>query len=368
MITLVFCADLHIGNHKRFGGELVAGLNERGRLSVEVLGRVMRRAYDFGASDVFALGDVFDDDRPNPQLTTAVQRTFASAEGDGMRVRVLVGNHDQTSDAPGHHALAPLAPVAHVVDAPVVLRRGRGRQIVEVGLVPFRPLPAAEYIPAAVAALEWGSDNATRLLGIHAGVKDAGTPPWLRDSKDAIDLDALDALASAHGISLIACGNWHDHRVWKTGSGLRVVQVGSLCPTGFDDLSPLHGVVVWRDGDLSFEEVPGPRFAKVCGADEFQEAIDGLRAHKLYVSWTCAPESLAAVSAYAESARHVEHHIAGVEVVADARVVEAQAREAAEAARAAGSLDEALAAFVEAMPLEDGVDRAAVLSRARGYL
>lgn len=366
MIALAFAADVHLGNHKRFGGELVAGLNARGRLSVAALMRATEIARDQDVSDFFVLGDLFDDDRPNPQLIAATQCVFGLA--DCPAPHVMVGNHDATSDAVGHHALAPLLPVADVVDAPRVIRLTRGRDAIEIGLIPYMPRPAATYLAEALQALEWSSSDATRLLGIHAGVKDASTPPWLRDSTDAIDVDELAALAAEHGIDTIFAGNWHDHRRWsleKKGRAVRVIQIGSLCPTGFDDLSPQHGIALWRDGDISFADVPGPRFAKVSNAVELGArcTVEAAAGNALYASWSVAPGDLAASTAAAEA-----YDLAAVEVLPDARLLEVQAREAAEGARASSTLDEALAAFVQAMPLPDGVEREAVLARARGYL
>ncbi len=60
--------------------------------------------------------------------------------------------------------------------------------------------------------------------------------------------------------------------------------------------------------------------------------------------------------------------IHAAEVLPDEGQAKAEARTAASTARSAETFIEALDGYVRDMPLEDGVDRGAVLSRARGYL
>src|SRR5260370_428206 len=138
-----FCADCHIANHRQFGGQLVSGLNERCRLCLDVLANALKRAGECGCADVVILGDLFDSDRPSPQEVAAVQYVIYRSN---IRVSMLVGNHDKTSEAPGDHALAPLWQVANVYERPssYVVPDGikHGTTLLHV---PWQPGPAYDW-------------------------------------------------------------------------------------------------------------------------------------------------------------------------------------------------------------------------------
>lgn len=344
------------------GGSFERGLNVRARHCVDVLTRARRRAEELDAAAFVVLGDVFDDDRPGPQLVAAVQRALRTS--GRMVVIVVKGNHDATSDAQGHNALAPLAPAVTVIaDVPRVEEIGG----VELGLVPFSVGSAPEILRAAVPALKFSPLGVPRLLGMHFGVKSHLTPPWLREAPDAMHGEELGFLAHKHEIGDVFAGHWH-HRELRAAKGeARIWQVGSLCPSGFDDVSEGHGIAIWEDGLVRFEEVEGPRFLAAKTEGEIAKAV-GLGANasraSLYVSWSVPPAKVA------ESIERLEGYgdrIAAFEVVPDEEDAAVAARDAAEAARSATGFDEALAEFVAAMPLTDGVDRGAVLSLSKGY-
>jgi DNA repair exonuclease SbcCD nuclease subunit len=361
MTRIVFAADVHVGNHRRMGGAWDRGLNKRARLCVEVLARARKRAEELGAAAFVVLGDVFDDDRPGPQLVAAVQRALRPV--GRMAVIVVKGNHDATSDEPGHNALAPLAPAVTVIaEAP----RVEEIEGVEIGLVPFSVGSAPEILRAAVAGLKWCPLGVPRILGIHFGVKTARTPPWLRDAPDAMHVEELGFLAAKHEIGDVFAGHWH-HRETRTAQGeASVWQIGSLCPSGFDDTSEGHGIAVWEDGAVRFEEIEGPRFLEAKTEDEIAKAVGGDVRHSFFVSWSVPPAKVA------ESIERLEgygaHRISAFEVVPDGEVLAVAAKDAADAARSATAFDEALEGFVANMAIPEGVDRAKVLDLARGYI
>lgn len=359
MTRIVFCADPHVGNFRRMGGAWERGLNKRARLSVEVLARARKRAEELGADAFIVLGDVFDDDRPGPQLVAAVQRALRTP--GRMAVIVVKGNHDATSDETGHNALAPLAPAVTVIaEAPRVEEIGD----VEVGLVPFSVGSAPEIIRAAVAGLKFCPLGGTRLLGIHFGVKTGRTPPWLRDVPDAMHAEELGFLGHKYEIRDVFAGHWHHRETRVAQDEARIWQVGSLCPSGFDDTSEGHGIAIWTDGEVAFEEIEGPRFLEAKTEDEIAKALEA-RAD-WFVSLQVPPERIAQAIERLEG--YGGHRISAFEVVPDGEVLAVAAKDAAEAARSATALDEALEGFVENMTIPEVVDRADVLDRARGYI
>jgi hypothetical protein len=284
------------------------------------------------------------------------------------------------SESPGDHALGPLGilPNVRVIDQPEVVDNGR-----RVLLVPFRPGDARGWLGAAVDEEVGGTGAGGRLLISHLGVVDDGTPPWLRDAKDAIPLDALRRICLFNDVECALLGNWHDHRLWPGGQDKAIVaQVGTLCPTGFDNpgAEGYGSLLIYetkpgvRRGALRRIEIPGPRFLTVRSRAEF-DALPrdgGLPGCTRFLRWKVDPaiESLADARALVDE-RVLVGEFAGGEVVSDGGDPLAVSRGAATAAaRASQGADgaEVLAAYVASMDVPEGVDRQAVIADAQRLL
>jgi len=362
-----FVADLHTGNHRRFGGPVESGLNRRCRETVATLRAAVAKAKERNCSVIVILGDLFDTSHPEPQLIAAVQ---ASLDIESV---AIMGNHDQVSMMPGDHALGPLNPVATVVDSPRVLHL----QDVELWAIPFRTGRAADWLPQVMAEVQGGSASQgssaspRRILALHLGLSDGDTPPWLQDAHDSISAKTVGDLCAQYGIQHAFAGNWHDHKQWSFGRCL-VTQVGTLCPTGWDNPGATsYGQLVIYDsktGVVACETIPGPRFLKADPSNDggliSQLALEG---NKVYVRCDAQPE-LMDIAAKALEELKAAGTIVDGEIVPEGSEEQAAARTAAMAAKSADTLDEALAAFVKEMPLPESVDRAAVLARAKTYL
>jgi hypothetical protein len=118
MSTLLL-GDLHLGNHKWEGGELINGVNRRCR---ELL-TAMRAAVDDAMalspdlSAVVQVGDFFDQSRPDPAVVHAALELMRSYPN--LDWHLMVGNHDlRAFGSPS--ALAPLGhvPGIYVYDQP----------------------------------------------------------------------------------------------------------------------------------------------------------------------------------------------------------------------------------------------------------
>jgi DNA repair exonuclease SbcCD nuclease subunit len=250
-VDVCFCADVHVGNPRAFGGPMASGVNARGRHVLDALRAAVADAVASSSDALVVLGDLFDSSRATPQLIAAVMEVLTTAAENGVPVHLLLGNHDQESADEGDHALAPLAMVEGVTvhERPAVVSV---RRDAEVWMVPFQVGRASEWLPGVLERLSAGSPPEARVaLALHLGVIDGETLPFLRESPDAIDLRLLRALCSQYRIGHVFCGNWHDRRVWEGPEGAKVVQVGALAPTGFNN--PGHegyGMAEhWNGGD-----------------------------------------------------------------------------------------------------------------------
>lgn len=383
------------------GGPVHVGMNQRCREGFDVFRRAVALADEIGCDAGVVLGDLFDYWRPEPQLVRAVQEILRRARA---RWILLCGNHEQVSGQRGDHALAPLRGVARVVDRPTRISIKES----EVLLVPFVPgRPAREWVAEALRS--FGPASWPRAVGVHAGVSDAQTPPWLAESLDQVSAQFLADEARRCSASAAFTGNWHSQKVWRlhandppplrSRSSVDIVQVGALIPTGWDNpgLEGYGGLVVWEPdrphaitcdlgedcsckhtGDVSFAELVGPRFLAVRGLRETErlfgpEAQPRLRAEGLdkEVCWwrvratACADERDAVVGLLRGAG------LRGWEVLPDQNAVRVEARSAAVAARGADTLDAAVDGFVREMPLPAGLadaDRPEVAALVRQYV
>lgn len=391
-------ADVHLANHRWRGGAAKAGVNARAAAVLAVLERAVKTAADVGCKLLVVCGDLFDHVRPEPQLLARAADIFRC--WSELEVVVLVGNHDMVSVALGDHALGPLAAVDNVfvIQRPTVVRRAE----LELWCVPFRPGPTSAWLLPALVELGAECERRyvggqarpqRRVLALHAGIADDQTPPYLRGAPDSVAADDLAMMMHAHRIDDALAGNWHDHRAWdyqRTARGgeqhHHIVQVGALVPTGFDNpgltgygsLVTVPRTAGWDpNGGTSWSrvELPGPRFLTFTGdhaAGAIEAAAEDARemGHALYVRWKAAPAILGSAAAQLADAE-LRLGLAGAEAVPDEKEARAARAEAAVGATAAVrdglGWERALRSYVDAMPLDEGVDRAGVLQRALGY-
>lgn len=366
---LASTADIHVGNHRRFGGKLEAGLNRRCREHVATFRRAMHRARALKCDGHVAAGDVFDHEKTKPQVVAAVQPILKL-----LPSAVMVGNHEQNSGAEGDHSDAPLAPVAAVIEEPTILTYAGGE--FEVWCVPFLSLgaPAGEWLPKLLAEFDKLSQDSRpspvihRVLMLHMGIADKDTPPWLTRGHNWIDVGTLNLLAKEHGIGAVLAGDWHEHKRWDRDA--IIVQIGALVPTGFDnpgikDYGSL--IVVEVDGDalkVEREIIPGPRFIQAESVEKAELPDDD---STVYLEVTAHPLDVGA-----ETTKLAELKKAGVfvdgEVQTDKFEIELEARDAARSARSAETLDAAVVGFIERMPMPDHVDRSNVVARVQRFL
>ncbi len=377
MTRLAFCADVHLGNHRRHGGPVERSLNERCHHTVNVLRAAFVRAERANATHLIVLGDLLDGDRPEPQLLDDVLRILKSSK---LTTILLAGNHEMTSDTPGDHSLAPFSSSVVVVDTPRLLTLDH----VELLLVPHAAhAPAAERITKALAALPPKAPHAkARLLGVHAGIADESTAAFLKGGRGSIEALTVTKLMIEHGINYTFAGDWHDRRQWPG-----VLQIGALCPTGWDNpgFDGYGGIAIWDDRrdesvaklepSVKVIEVRGPRFVRVDSATELRELLK-------HPHMTDPDTSMVYVSAHVARAdvpsatrlldvQKTKGVVAAFEVFANGGdELREQAHKAASAARSTTTLDEALAVYVAGAPFElpEGVNTDHVLAKCREYL
>ena len=389
-MKIAFLADVHIGNHKRFGGPVEGGINRRCHQVIAALNLALRGAVKAGCEAAVICGDLFDSSSPGPQVLAAVLDVLRTLRAEAfaanrppLALAILVGNHDQFSDSDGDHALGVLRDYALIVERPELLHFDRAQggwtqgpaglacrtewRTFELFAVPFSLDPGKAVVRRAFSQLAYpeGSPHtppACRIAAVHLGISDDKTAPWLKNASDSIDADTLAELMDEHGVSTTFAGNWHDRRAW--GDPPFIIQCGALVPTGWDNpgLAGYGGVEVYDTDTQTSErfEVPGPRFVKLTAG----QTISGnaIKPEHLYVQVAVAPGDPIPEGVVPDGAP------AAFDVIVDQTADKIVAAAAAEAARSSETFDEALEAFLTTMPLADGIDREEVRGRVKKYM
>jgi hypothetical protein len=363
MTRIAMVADCHLANHKKFGGEVRAGVNSRARLILDVLYCALDKAADIGADQFWVLGDLFDGVRPEPQLIGEVQRLFADSQFDRGHIVLLLGNHEQVSRLAGDNSLAPLAPVATLCEL-VGAENG-------VRFFPYAPRDWKGTIEATMT-LNKNHNPPVRLAVAHVGLIEPGTPFMFRDHQDAVDVDWLGEILAEHGVKHFVAGHWHAY--WNgVRSGTHLWQLGALCPTGWDNPGPGYGkmLVVDTGGTemtTELHELPGPRFINLRADDPGDLVLPaGLTGCQVFVRIVVSAGSMPWALQWLEQEK-VRGSVEDGEVLIDGQEAEQAAREAAGAARSSETLQQALDGYVRSMQLPDGVTRETVLAECRRYL
>lgn len=356
-MRIAFVADIHAGNHKKHGGPVEAGINQRCRQVIDALDYAVQHALRLQCGAFFIAGDLVDTTRPEPQVVAALQRVLEEAR----KPVILLGNHDQVSAEPGDHALGPFAPVAVVVDVAAWVKLDG----CSVLCVPFQPGDAREWLPGVVAEHQPRAPEGPKVLLLHLGLASETTAAFLRDAHDAVPVRLVRALCRQHGFDAAFAGNWHSHKVF--GADPTICQIGALCPTGWDNpgMQGYGSLVIWdtERRELLLEEIPGPRFLQVDSLAQMPEP----RGNTLYVQVKATPTQVADAMAQAEQVRQ-RPQVQAVEVLPDLVQARAATRTAATVARSAETLEEALSGYVQQMDMPEGVQRDEVLATARRYL
>lgn len=361
MSRLGFIADVHVGNHSFGGGAVEGGMNARCRAIIDALRQVAQVCQQQRLDALVIAGDLFDTSSPLPQHIAAVQAALA----DVPRVIVLRGNHDMVSATTGDHALGPLnfSDNVTVVEAPETLRIGEA----DLVCVPFQTGDARgwfeEAVPAAIETARAAAAPYQRVLAFHLGIVDDTTPGYLSGAHDAVPLGTIREQMKQHGIIAAYGGNWHAAKAWG-----KVVQISALVPTGFDNPGWDYGLLRTYDtatGMAGQIHITGPRFMAAHTEAEVERArVEAeRRGCQLYLSL----KGELATSEKLETVRGLDG-VTAARAVADTGEVREATRAAAVAVREADTLTAALAAYVKAMPLADGLDREKVLAMAKGYL
>jgi DNA repair exonuclease SbcCD nuclease subunit len=371
MTRVGFIGDVHVANHKKFGGQTVRGVNKRCEHVVRSLQSATTIARVQNVESLVILGDLFDTPKPAPQIIRRVQEVL-----ECIPTIILAGNHDQSSDSAGDNALAPLYPVAEVIDSPDIV----GLEDLNLIMVPYHSGHYATYLKEEVTKLcGEARRGCVDIVCFHAGVADERTPSFLRDSQASITRDKLFDLLDETGARMAFAGHWHNARAWARGEK-DIFQAGAFVPTGFGDQGVDYGTLYIYDtetGIVEYHPIPGPRFLDVTLDQDVQmlaaQKNERLEGCSLFIR-IAVDETEVALGETIIKAGIDADVIEDGELTISKEATKKACEGAAVATNSADNLEEALNMYTGAMPLK-GIDpfdepeaRMEILSMAIEYL
>ena len=222
------------------------GVNLRLLDVIHELDRIRQVAAKREVEAVCVLGDIFDQRNTLDVIVlNQVYRAFRRYVDSGLRLIVLVGNHDRV-DVGHEHSLEVFKSFCTVVDTPqrIVLRGGI------IVAIPFDPTP--QKVEDAIA--EYVTDS-TNLLLLHEAIQEV----WLPNGKvwgEGIRLNAI----PPHVITL--AGHFHRWREVREGN---VYYVGSLQQVDRGDTGIVKYYAVYNSEThtVVFPKTHGPQFVNL---------------------------------------------------------------------------------------------------------
>lgn len=377
MESFYIVSDVHIGNHRRHGGPMKSGINQRCQQTLDVFGLAAERCKD--VRTLIIAGDLMDSSRPSPQELAAVARAiYDHYDGLGLPT-IIVGNHEKVSDSPRDHSLGVFETDNVVHETPYL--DSYRRDDTGILYVPHRAaLTGIDALKNAIANVLLKGDESKPwpkhvLMVCHTGIEDDATPPWLKGK--GVHIDALRELCVESKIEAVVAGDWHEHRFWRFEGGLGIIQCGALVPTGWDNpstltqLNPKHdpygSLICWDPGEcLSRQVIPGPRFVKTKKVSDVAAIVHVAEehGHQLYLEVISSVDDMKLTRDRVREAGWE----GPLDVTPDKRDVDQRTQSAALSVTNASNINEAVGDYVATAVFDGEPDRDNVAKLAMSYL
>jgi len=351
-----FIADVHVGNHKKCGGELVGHINTRCREVITSFGTASGVAAD---GSLIILGDLFDRHNPHPAILKAT--------GDALYPKtptfVLAGNHDIASSHEGDSAISVLdwLPHVHCVTSPTLLTH-ESFNGTSVLAVPFIPGNMADNVRGVLEDADFPEGT---ILAAHFGISDTNTPEWLVNTESSVSIHTVRSWCDKYKLGGVFVGDWHDRKQWAGPNKQPIVQVGALVPTGWDNLGHNYGhVTTYNAGDIKSVQVPGPRYFNIDTPTEAEDVLRKLNA-KNFARFKIKSELLPA-----DYIQELEKDARILDIIHDVSVSTSResAKNAVEAVKSGtNSIEELASTYIAGMDIPDAT-KEAVLDTTLAYL
>jgi DNA repair exonuclease SbcCD nuclease subunit len=245
-MKVVLIGDVQSHVWQRYPETDEQGRNLRLMDTVNELGRIRQLCTKNKVDVVCVLGDIFEARNAlEINVLNAVYKAFYDYVDHGIRLILLVGNHDRT-DVGHEHALEVFKPWCEVVDSPTTLRLPDG----DIVAIPF--MPNAKRVTRAIKE---SVTKTTKLLLLHTAVKSLKMPNgkiWGEGiSLEDIPRHVYCVLGHYHRYSEL-----RPNRVWYLGSMIQVDQ-------GDASFDKYFAVYDSTKDKMSFHNTHGPRFVSV---------------------------------------------------------------------------------------------------------
>lgn len=281
-VRLLHIADVHLGapleNFGPYAGRRRSELEAAFRRAIDVA--IERRVHA-----VLVAGDLFDRDRPEPEVVDLARRELGRLRDADIPVYAVPGTHDAVSRRDSVYRAEGL-PFRRLFDAPTFADPESlevdGTQVLVYG------------IAADGSGDGWTTLRREPVPGLHVALVHAAcrlNPDWPIHPRDLpFDEEELAEL----GMDYVALGHYHNLRLFRDGERIVGAYSGTLEGRDWTETGDRHAVLVsWEDpaGPPSVEPIPvqtrrlETTDLDVGGAADHEDIVTAIEA-------TCDPEAL----------------------------------------------------------------------------
>jgi DNA repair exonuclease SbcCD nuclease subunit len=204
-VKIALIADIHVHNFTEFATILPDGTNSRMRDILSVFDHLKKHCLENDIKDVLILGDIFHvRSRIDVGVYDAVYHKFKELVDSGIRLVILVGNHDQALKIGEVHALAPFSEFAEVVDKPTWVRFGAKSDSLTAWLCPF--VDDTEILNLQIQKGQQNPPTSGKmLLGLHTSIHGSAIGSINYVMKHGLTVEQV----APENWDWVACGHHH---------------------------------------------------------------------------------------------------------------------------------------------------------------
>jgi DNA repair exonuclease SbcCD nuclease subunit len=276
--NLVLISDTHLAAPAK-SPVTETGANRRTLELVQTLDKALDLAYE-NKAEILHGGDFYHDRKGvRPEVLDAAGRWLERCRDRGVKVSILVGNHDLSDGSDGGTSIRALTGLARIVDTPSVLECGFG---IRVAFLPYVHDPEE----VRQTCLKLAKSSPDILLG-HLGLGDpkyADAVPSDYEAPGRINLSDLLPEKFGH----VFLGHYHNRQTLTKNA----YYIGSPMQLSLKEAGQSRGLMLYKAGKVTMIENDwSPKYVRMSVGDAVEAIKSGT---KNYVVATDADEAEAA--------------------------------------------------------------------------
>jgi DNA repair exonuclease SbcCD nuclease subunit len=244
-------SDVHCHSWSQFSRILPSGLNSRLQDILDAVEFAAKHTLNSDGDTLYIAGDLFHvRGSVSPKVLNPVKDLFEKLTGQGLKIRVLTGNHDLESR--DSESLSNACEALSPIDGVTVISSMQIFHDTNMVMIPWydKLEDVRDYIDSAIEEIvDLGDDPSNYSLMLHAPLNSVliGIPDHGFYAKQL----------AKYGFKHVFCGHYHNHKEFESN----VFSVGALTHQTWSDVNTKAGHLIVDDvGRVQHFENQSPKF------------------------------------------------------------------------------------------------------------